>query len=178
LTFDRDLDCIAEPGEPSLPVHAVRPSDLEAFLAAHSEYDAFVRQSGFAAEAGAILLLPGAAGLAGAVFGLGAEAGPHVFGALPFELPPGAWRLAQGEFAMADAVLGFCLGAYSFNAFKAPPRAPHALRWTDKHTRLMLRAPSGWLATSSIRPPAIWRRTISRRSQPKWAQRSAPHARS
>lgn len=153
MTFDRDLDCIAEPGEPSLPVHAVRPSDLEAFLAAHSEYDAFVRQSGFAAEAGAILLLSGAAGLAGAVFGLGAEAGPHVFGALPFELPPGAWRLAQGEFAMADAVLGFCLGAYSFNAFKAPPRAPARLA-VDGQAHSLDAARAIWLARDLVNTPA------------------------
>jgi leucyl aminopeptidase len=99
--FDRDLDCLAEPGTPGLPVHALRPAGLDAFLAT-SPHAAFLRAGGFTAAAGELRLLPGGDGVEGAVFGLGDRADPHVFGFLPAALPPGVWRIEPGEFAPAD----------------------------------------------------------------------------
>ena len=119
--FDRDLDCLAEPGSPGLPVHALRPGGLDAFLGA-SPHAAFLRAGGFTAAAGELRLLPGGAGIEGAVFGLGESRDPHLFGALPAALPAGVWHIAPGDFASADATLGFCLGAYQFTLFK-PARA-------------------------------------------------------
>ncbi len=148
--FDRDLDCLADPAGPSLPVHAVRPAGLDAFLAG-SPHAGFLRASGFTAAVGALHLLPGGDGVAGAVFGLGESADPHGFGALPFSLPPLTWRIEPGDFAPADATLGFCLGAYQFTAFKpgrpcarlAAPRGPA----TDA-------ARAAWLARDLINMPA------------------------
>jgi len=153
LAFDRDLDCIAGPLEPTLPIHAVRPSGLEVLLAERPGCAEFIRQSGFTAEPGALLLLPGEAGVAGAVFGLGTEAGPHGFGALPFALPAGAWSLVPGDFNMADAVLGFCLGAYSFDAFKAPRRAPARLA-ADRQDGSLAAARAVWLVRDLVNTPA------------------------
>ncbi len=129
--FDRDLDCLAEPGTPGLPVHALRPAGLDAFLAT-SPHAAFLRAGGFSAAPGELRLLPRGDGVAGAVFGLGERTDPHVFGSLPTALPTGVWRIEPGEFAPADATLGFCLGAYQFTTFKparnlatlAAPRGP------------------------------------------------------
>ncbi len=153
LAFDRDLDCIADPLEPALPIHAVRPCGLEAFLADRPADVAFIRQSGFTAEPGAILLLPGQGGVAGAAFGLGTEAGPHVFGALPFGLPVGAWTLVPGDFSAADAALGFCLGAYSFDAFKAPRRPPARLV-ADGQAESLAAARAAWLVRDLVNTPA------------------------
>ena len=115
--FDRDLDCLAPPEAVALPVHALRPAGLAAFLQA-SPHGAFLRASGFAAAAGDIRLLPGGDGVSGAVFGLGESRDPHLFGALPFGLPAVAWQVEPGDFATEDATLGFCLGAYQFTQFK------------------------------------------------------------
>ena len=98
-------------------------------------------------------LLPGADGLAGAAFGLGEDIGPHVFGALPFGLPEGDWRLEPGSFAMADAVLGFCLGAYQFTALKTPRRPPARLV-AQAQGPAADTARAAWLARDLINMPA------------------------
>ena len=151
--FDRDLDCLADPATASLPVHALRPAGLEAFLAS-CPHAAFLRASGFTAAAGALHLLPGD-GLAGAVFGLGESTDPHGFGALPSALPPGAWRIEPGDFAPADATLGFCLGAYQFTAFKpARPCARLAAPRGPETEAALAAARSAWLVRDLINMPA------------------------
>ena len=148
--FDRDLDCLADPAGPSLPVHALRPAGLDAFLAS-SPQAGFLRASGFSAAAGAVHLLPGGDGVAGAVLGLGESTDPHGFGALPFGLPPLAWRIEPGNFAPADATLGFCLGAYQFTAFK--PARPCA-RLAAPRGPATEAARAAWLARDLINMPA------------------------
>ena len=117
--FDRDLDLPRPAGGrgPSRPCPASRLS-LAAFLAASPACQAFLRPAGFTAAAAEIRLLPGGDGVAGAVFGLGDGTDPHLFGALPFGLPPVCWRIEPGDFPTEDATLGFCLGAYQFTLFK------------------------------------------------------------
>src|SRR5580692_4615475 len=92
----RSLDCLAPAASAALQVYALRPATLPAFLDGVSCHTAdFLRASGFAAKAGTVSLLPGSDGVAGAVLGLGEDAGPNPFGALPFALPEGTvWRLA------------------------------------------------------------------------------------
>ena len=91
---------------------------------------AFARMSGFNAEAGALVLLPGPEGVAAALFGLGEERDPHLFGALPAKLPAGsgAWRLdmaalAASGFTADDALFGWCAGAYRFRSVDGGPAA-------------------------------------------------------
>lgn len=132
LTWGRPLDCLAEPGAPALPIYSVRPESLGSFLTDMDDQGAasFLRASGFAAAAGAIGLLPGPAGLGGAVLGLGEAGSPYAFGALPYGLPADtAWRFAGPLDSLEDAVLGFCLGAYRYSALKqaGAHRAPARL---------------------------------------------------
>ncbi len=148
--FDRDLDCLAPPEAVALPVHALRPAGLAAFLAA-SPHAAFLQASGFTAAAGEIRLLPGADGLAGAVFGLGDSTDPHLFGALPFGLPPVCWRVEPGDFPADDATLGFCLGAYQFTLFK-PARPCATLAAAPGDAAQAARAT--WLVRDLINTPA------------------------
>jgi leucyl aminopeptidase len=150
--FDRDLDCLASPSPDALPVHAIRPAGLEAFLA-EQPAAAFLRASDFTAAEGEIRLLPGGSGIAGAVLGLGESSDPHVFGALPFGLPGGDWRIEPGSFAMDDAVLGFCLGAYQFTALKNPRRTPARLV-AHAHGLAVDAARATWLARDLINTPA------------------------
>ena len=148
--FDRDLDCLAPPEAVALPVHAVRPAGLADFLAA-SPHAAFLQASGFTAAAAEIRLLPGGDGVAGAVFGLGDGTDPHLFGALPFGLPPLCWRMEPGDFRMEDATLGFCLGAYQFTRFK-PARPCARLAATGGAAARAARAT--WLVRDLINTPA------------------------
>ena len=54
----------------SLPLHAVQAADLAVFLSVlNAQTAAFLRASGFTAKPGELALLPGSAGLAGAVIG-------------------------------------------------------------------------------------------------------------
>ncbi len=126
------LTCLARDDTPTLPLHVTGRAGLEA-LAARLEpgQAAWLRTTGFAAKAQEVALLPGPAGLAGAVLGLGSESPtPWSFGGLPFALPAGtAWQLTDPAAPWAaDAVLGWCLGAYRFTRFKPPPRAAALLR--------------------------------------------------
>ena len=118
--FGRGLDCLAEDHGAVLPVYAARPEGLDALLASMPDRAAaFLRECGFTASAGSVALVPGGSGSAGAVLGLGSTAGPWPFGALPYALPEGrACRFAGAIDSPADAMLGFCLGAYRFNALK------------------------------------------------------------
>nr|WP_321983419.1 leucyl aminopeptidase family protein [uncultured Lichenicoccus sp.] len=167
--FDRPLDCLAasDGADGSRPVHVVRPDSLAGIVdelaqgAGHpASLAGWLEQTGFTGRAGEIALLPGGAGVAAALLGIGpgAEASaPEAFAGLPRGLPPGDWRLAGPEPFDADtAVLGFCLGAYRFGVLRDPkPRAP---------ARLLLRhgqgeagaaqARSVWLARDLVNMPA------------------------
>ncbi len=126
--FDRDLDCLSDDPDPRT-VHLVRPDGLERLLARLAPAQAaFLRVGGFAAAAGDLRLLPGLEGVAGAVLGLGTEAGPYAFGVLPAGLPAAlGWRLEPGDYAAADGVLGFCLGSYRYAAWPAAEGEPRPL---------------------------------------------------
>ena len=154
---DRPMTCLADPGDPALKLHAVRPEGLDALLASLPPAQAaFLRQTGFAAGSGSVALLADADGLAGAVLGLGMETGPYPFGALPAALPAGTtWRLALGDHAPDAALLGYCLGAYRYDVLRAgtdrelprlvPPEGTEAARE---------QAAAVWMVRDLINAPA------------------------
>ena len=152
----REPDCLAGTDAPSRPLRAIRPATLSALLDALPPAQAgFLRQSGFSAAAGSLALLPGDNGVAGAVFGLGEAIGPHVWGALPFALPEGsAWHLESVEADPAEAVLGFCLGAYRFEQHKRPGRAPARLVPPAGAESAAATAAAAWMVRDLINTPA------------------------
>lgn len=114
--------CVSDDGS-ARPVHAIRPSNLEAFLATlPAAHAAYLRGCGFTARAQELVLLPGPDGVAGAALGLGAATSHTAFGDLAFRLPAGIWSFVPGDYAAADAILGFLLGAYRFDTFRKPKR--------------------------------------------------------
>jgi leucyl aminopeptidase len=120
----RALDCLATPGAPAREVHAIRPAELAAFLGRCGAADAArLRAQGFAAAEGEGPLLFGPEHGLAAVIGLGADRGPSPFGELAHGLPEGDWQLAPGDYDPDLALLGFCLGAYTYSAYKTPKRA-------------------------------------------------------
>ncbi len=165
LIYGRDLDCLIDrPGPDSRPVHVVRPAGLDAWLAGPgTAYTDFVRGAGFAAKPGQLCLLPGGSSLAGALFGLGDETGPHIFGALPGVLPPlSSWWIGDGVEDRAAFVLGFCLGAYRFIRFKSGEDRPAGVRLVLEPAereempvaRCLSAARAAWLVRDLINTPA------------------------
>ncbi len=136
----------------SRPLRALRPEGLEAWLAGvPAETAAFLRDSGFKAQAQQLVLLPGPAG---AVLGLGADRSHLAFGDLAFRLPAETlWRIEPGEFARDDAVLGFCLGAYRYRGFKQPKREP-ALLLCDDVPAIRSQAAAIWMVRDLVNAPA------------------------
>ena len=152
----RPEDCLAQPGTPSLPIHAARPETLDATLAALGPHHAaFLRAAGFTAASGQRHLLPGENGLAAAIIGLGADRSPYTHGALPFALPPGTtWHLEPGDFDQSEATLGWLLGAYRFTPYKAPKRPPALLALASPNPEVLSCARATWLARDLINTPA------------------------
>ena len=120
--IDQTLDCLTGNAAHALPLHAMTPAALPGFLAALPDPQrAWINANAFAAKAGELCLLPGPEGIVGAVFGLGLDRSPHIYGGLPARLPEGSvWRLASGD--AAAAALGFALGAYRYTGIKPDTR--------------------------------------------------------
>jgi len=154
---DRPLDCLASLPDGARPLHAIRPAGLANLLdALPPAQAAFLRSTGFQAAAQELAYLPAEGGVAGAVLGLGEDRSPFAFGNLALRLPDGsAWRLADGDYNMADAVLGFCLGAYRFTALKSPARGPARLFASEDAMRQPLdEAAAIWMVRELINTPA------------------------
>ena len=153
--IDQTLDCLIDTDANALPLHSVRPAALEAFLAGLAEPQAaWLRATGFAAKAGELRLLPGPGGLSGAVFGLGEEQSPHLFGALPAELPEASvWRLASGDHDVASAVLGFALGYYRYTGIKEPERRFAKLVAGPDQAAARSLAAAAWMVRDLINTP-------------------------
>ena len=100
---------------------AAQPAAVQAWLAAHV----------FGPRAGAPLLVPGTDGHPGfALAGIDDARDPLAVAHLPSLLPPGDYRLAADapvQPAPAQVQLGWGLGAYSFNRYVKPARAPARL---------------------------------------------------
>jgi len=152
------LDCLTIDESGVLPLHAVGPAGLDALLAALPPMQArFLRASGFTARSQEVRLLPGEAGLAGAVLGLGADAAasPHAFGGCAFALPEGTvWRI-QGAADAGMAMLGWCLGAYRFRALKRDKgRAPARLLSPPGTGAAQAEATAVWRGRDLVNRPA------------------------
>ena len=152
---DWELPCVAADAT-AKPLHVVRPAGLEALLASLTPAQAgFVRDGDFAARSSELLLLPGADGVAGAVFGIVDDRSPFVFGDLPYRLPPAtAWRFVPGDYDRDAAMLGYCLGAYRYRGFKAPKREPARVVGEDSDARARSLAAAIWMVRDLINMPA------------------------
>jgi leucyl aminopeptidase len=154
---DRPLDCLATRPDGARPLHAIRPAGLAGLLdALPPAQAAFLRATKFQAAAQELAYLPDDGGLSAAVLGLGEDRSPFAFGNLALRLPEDSdWRLAEGDYELADAVLGFCLGAYRFTALKSPPRGPARLACPEDAMRQPLaEAAAIWMVRDLINTPA------------------------
>jgi leucyl aminopeptidase len=116
----------------AVPVHLLRPADLERFLARRSgAVQRLARTQEFKAKAGQALTVSRADGrLERVLFGLG-DADPAdamALRALPSKLPAGDYRIASAppKFRATDAACAFALGSYVFDRYRKSPDKPKA----------------------------------------------------
>ena len=152
----QDLGFLVRAAEPHWPLLPVRPDGLGRLLERLSAAQAeFLRETGFKAASSGVCVSPGAEGLAGAVFGLGEDRSPMLFGGLAFRLPEGRpWRLAPADFDANAALLGYCLGAYRYGAFKAGKRSPARLIAPEGSETGLTAAVSTWMVRDLVNAPA------------------------
>jgi len=118
---------------------------------------AIAKANSFKGEAGQIVLMPADAGV-DAIIGLGNGTDAFVFGDAAKTLSEGDWTL-EGDLAEIDptlAMIAFGAGAYQFNRYKKPGRAPARLTAVkgadvDEATRVVR---SVWLARDLVNTPA------------------------
>jgi len=138
-----------------LTLQAIRPEALAQFRAGLEPASAaWLDAAGFTAQAQQLLLLPGVGGVGSAVLGLGGDRSPYAFGDLPMRLPEGsAWRISPGDYDDAAATLGFCLGAYSYSAFKQPRHQAARLTPAAGTQRSLALAEAIWMVRDLVNAP-------------------------
>jgi leucyl aminopeptidase len=117
-------DCLIpqSSAEAAIPILAVAPDGLTAIGRSLDPRTAdWIAATGFAADAGATLLLPDGNGNLGTVlFGLGDSVGqgPSLLAGKLASLPAGTYRLGHGFADPALASLAFALGAYRYTRYR------------------------------------------------------------
>ncbi|HSM83195.1 MAG TPA: leucyl aminopeptidase family protein [Nodosilinea sp.] len=109
-----------------IPIHLVNPTD---FAKDHPDSQAWAQSTGFKADPNTLCLVPGEGGtLAKVLVGKPNTVDTWTLGNLPKTLPPNTYTLGDPwspELA-TKLWLGWCLGSYSFTAYKRPSLAPEA----------------------------------------------------
>ncbi len=102
----------------------------------------WVESIAFTPKPGKTLLLPGADGALARVVQVADPAQPvWALAGLPYELPPGDYRLTTGpEVDPTPSALGWALGAYRFTRYRAADRAPARLVWPAEADRGLVAA--------------------------------------
>jgi leucyl aminopeptidase len=156
--MNASLTCFARPEEAALPLHCAGPEALDGIggrIGAVAE--TWLRASGFTGKANQVALLPDpGGGLVGAVVGTGAAeaSSPWIFGGLPMGLPVGTtWRLADPTHAAA-AALGWGLGAYRFDRFRAAGRPPARLVLAPGTEKAVIAVEAAWRVRDLVNMPA------------------------
>lgn len=108
-------------GGKTLPIFAVTPAHIETGTIDPVALD-WARKAGYRAETGSVLLIPSSDGhLGGALFGLGRNPSdaPFLSGKLARALPAGEWHVETAPLTANRLALGFGLGSYRFEKYKA-----------------------------------------------------------
>ncbi len=137
------LDTAARP----IPLVPVSAATLPAWLELQDHATRrWVADNGFTGAASTWCAVPGSDGALGRVL-VGMAEAPDVYALahLPLALPLADYVLAEGAVVVEPtrAALGFALGAYQFNRYRSPKRAPARLLLADGVDRLALRALAG-----------------------------------
>lgn len=144
-------------GGKTLPIFAVTPAHIETGTIDPVALD-WARKAGYRAETGSVLLIPSSDGhLGGALFGLGKNPSdaPFLTGKLARTLPAGEWHVETAPLTANRLALGFGLGSYRFEKYKAEAEpGPTLLIPTDADAADIRRQLAGvFLARDLINTP-------------------------
>ncbi len=160
MTEPADILLPASPQGGARVVHLVSAEGLETVLEGLPPgLRRWVREAGFRAAPGEVLLLPGEDGALGsALAGTGGAVQPLEVAALAMKLPEGEWRLegVDGEESAALAALGWLLSAYRFSGGDEGRRAPARLvcpQGVDRED-IVNQAEAVWMARDLVNTPA------------------------
>jgi leucyl aminopeptidase len=130
-----------------IPLVPVSAATLPAWLDLQDDTTRrWVTDNGFSGAASTWCAVPDAGGaLARVLVGVADVPDVYALAHLPLALPVADYALADGAVALdpTRAALGFALGAYQFNRYRSPKRAPARLLLADGVDRLALRALAG-----------------------------------
>jgi leucyl aminopeptidase len=108
----------------------VTPATLPGWLANNAPSRDWISGTGFKAEPGSFVFVPGHDGRPRVVLAAPSDgASVYRFAHLPTALPEGTYALQVDNGSSTDAALGWALGSYQFSTYKKPKRAPAALVW-------------------------------------------------
>ena len=108
-------------GGRTLPIFAVTPAHIETGMVDPIALE-WAKKAGWKGEAGSLLLVPSDSGqLGGALFGLGKNPSdtPYLTGKLARLLPAGDWHIETAPLTANRLLLGYGLGSYRFEKYKA-----------------------------------------------------------
>ena len=112
------------------PLWCLTADAFPAWLAKQSaDVARWIEAQSYAASAGSVLLLPGTDGIAGAILGIGDPLDAYSYAHGPLALPAADWAAQDMSDAARRATLqlGWSLGAYRFDRYKAALREPARL---------------------------------------------------
>ena len=141
----------------TLPIFAVTPAHIATGTIDPVALD-WAGKAGYKAESGSLLLIPTSDGhLGGALFGLGSNPSeqPFLTGKLARALPAGDWHIETAPLTANRLSLGFGLGSYRFDRYKAEkPEGPKLLIPQDADATDIKRQLAGvFLARDLINTP-------------------------
>lgn len=115
----------------ALPLHVMEREQFAAWRAQQSPaLVAWLDAQHFNGSGGTVVLLPGEAGVGGAIVGIGDPGDAYAYAHAPFALPEGSvWQLADALPQDIETLLhlGWGLGSYRFSRYRKPNRAPAQL---------------------------------------------------
>ncbi|RDI42682.1 leucyl aminopeptidase family protein [Aquicella lusitana] len=128
------LACFTETNHQAVPIILVPVTDYPKWLAAQADaISNWLATTQFIAEAGAVRLIPDAAGrIARVVCCIDQPENIWCAGHLPFTLPEGVYVLENADAYYASYAIGWGLGAYQFTRYKNPKRQPAQLVLENK----------------------------------------------
>lgn len=154
------LPCFTHDPTGTTEIHLVGRAGLAPWLERHPAHAAWLEACRWRADTASHVILPATGPAPHAALAAPADGeAAWALGHLPPALPEGRYRLAGPQarssgddadpapdtiMASRDAALGWALGAYPFDRYKARRRAP-----------------AQWLVQDAARPPACWRCTTS-----------------
>ena len=157
------LDCYAaRPNAETITLTPVTPESLEKWTGRQSREQAvWIKASGYRADPGSVLLIPGTGkqgAVGGALVGVTGKTDLWSWAAAASQLPAGRFRLddSVGKAAATKAALGWAFGAYKFTRYKEPSNGISQLVWPKPADRAFVEraADATYLVRDLINTPA------------------------